>query len=148
RAIADRRREGAVQPLLAAVSRARLLRMALGASAALAAVLMTAGCGQAQPGRPLQLGDAALPRAERSRVIVIVMENAEYGEVIGSGAAPFVNRLARRYALASSSFAIGHPSLPNYLALTSGSTQGINSDCTDCRATGLSIVDQLEAAGI
>jgi len=131
------------------VSRARPPRTLIGACALLAAVLLAPGCGQAHPGGPLQLGDAAaLARSDRSHVIVIVMENAEYGEVIGSSAAPFVNRLARRYGLASNSFAIRHPSLPNYLALTSGSTQGISSDCTDCRATGLSIVDQLEAAGI
>jgi hypothetical protein len=114
-----------------------------------AAALAAAGCGKAQPGRPLQLGEESrLPRSDRSRVIVIVMENAEYSDVIGSRAAPFINSLSRRYALATSSFAIRHPSLPNYLALTSGSTQGIESDCTDCSVAGLSIVDQLEAAGI
>jgi phosphatidylinositol-3-phosphatase len=81
-------------------------------------------------------------------VVVIVMENAEYGEVIGSSAAPYVNRLARRYAQATQSFAITHPSLPNYLALTSGSTQGVSSDCTDCHFSATNIVDQLEAARI
>jgi hypothetical protein len=81
-------------------------------------------------------------------VVVIMMENAEYGEVIGGSAAPYINALARRYALASDSFAITHPSLPNYLALTGGSTHGISSDCTDCHVSAANIVDQLEAAGI
>jgi hypothetical protein len=81
-------------------------------------------------------------------VVVVVMENTEYGGVIGSGQAPYVNGLARRYGLMRKSFAVTHPSLPNYLALTSGSTHGITSDCTDCEVHTRNIVDQLEAAGI
>lgn len=76
------------------------------------------------------------------------MENAEYGEVIGNRAAPYTNALARRYSLAEQSFAITHPSLPNYLALTSGTTHGIESDCTDCSVAATNIVDQLERARI
>jgi hypothetical protein len=81
-------------------------------------------------------------------VVVIVMENAEYGQVIGSARAPYVNSLAQRYGLATRSFAITHPSLPNYLALTSGSTHGISSDCTACAVDATNVVDQLEAAKI
>jgi phosphatidylinositol-3-phosphatase len=80
-----------------------------------------------------------------SRVAVIVMENQEYGGVIGSAAAPFINGLARCYALALRMYAVTHPSLPNYLALTGGSTFRINSDCTACSVRGAtSLVDQLE----
>ncbi len=75
------------------------------------------------------------------------MENAEYDEVIGNRAAPYVNRLAREYGLATASYAITHPSLPNYLALTSGSTHGVESDCTSCTvSSGANLVDQLEAS--
>jgi hypothetical protein len=81
-------------------------------------------------------------------VIVIIMENAEYGEALNPSAAAFTAKLARRYGLATESFAITHPSLPNYLALTSGSTHGITSDCTDCSVSTRNIVDQLEAAGV
>ncbi len=77
-----------------------------------------------------------------------MMENEESSEVIGSPAAPYANALARRYGLATQSFSIAHPSLPNYLALTSGSTHGINSDCTECSVAAPNIVDQLEAAHI
>jgi hypothetical protein len=106
------------------------------------------GCG-ASAGKPLALGaSAALPSSPNSRVVIIVMENAEYGKVMGSSQAPYVNALARRYGLATQSFAITHPSLPNYLALTSGSTHGVSSDCTDCHVSAPNIVDQLEAAGI
>jgi hypothetical protein len=81
-------------------------------------------------------------------VVVIMMENEESSEVIGSPAAPYANALARRYGLATQSFSIAHPSLPNYLALTSGSTQGITSDCTTCSSAAPNIVDQLEAAHV
>jgi hypothetical protein len=81
-------------------------------------------------------------------VIVVMMENEESTEVIGSSAAPYANALARRYGLATQSFSIDHPSLPNYLALTGGSTQEVSSDCTDCKVAAPNIVDQLEAAHI
>jgi hypothetical protein len=76
------------------------------------------------------------------------MENEEYGSIIGSPATPYINGLASRYALASSMYAITHPSLPNYLALTGGSTFGVSSDCTDCGVAKTSIVDQLGHAHI
>ena len=43
--------------------------------------------------------------------------------------------------------AVAHPSLPNYLALVSGSTQGITSDCTDCVVPARSLADTLAEAG-
>jgi len=81
-------------------------------------------------------------------VVVIVMENAESDEVLSSASAPYIDSLSSRYALASESYAISHPSVPNYIALTSGTTAGISSDCTGCRVRARNIVDQLEAAGL
>jgi hypothetical protein len=115
---------------------------------ALVALACAAGCGRASPGKVSLGAPSAVARGHGSHVIVVMLENAEYGEVIGSSQAPYTNALARRYGLATHSYAIGHPSLPNYLALTSGSTHGIDSDCTDCTVPGQSIVDQLERAGI
>ena len=80
--------------------------------------------------------DATAHRAARSRVVVIVLENRGYGEVVGNPDAPFLNRLARRGALATRYFALAHPSLPNYLGLLGGSTFGIRDDCADCVARG------------
>ncbi len=127
----------------------RRLIGALIASAAAAAGL--AACGSARSAGPVQTvasPTARLHGGPPTHVAVIVMENEEYGEVIGSSSAPYVNGLARRYALARSMYAIGHPSLPNYLALTAGSTFDINSDCTDCSVQATSIVDQLERARV
>ncbi|MFZ1995893.1 MAG: alkaline phosphatase family protein [Solirubrobacteraceae bacterium] len=61
-------------------------------------------------------------------VVWILMENEDFGSVIGSGSAPFINSLANTYGLATDYSAISHPSLPNYIALTSGSDQGISDD--------------------
>jgi hypothetical protein len=119
-------------------------------AAALLTMLVVAGplsCGHAAPERSVAFPDV-VPAATSSHVITIVMENKEYGDVIGNRAAPYVNRLARRYGLATRSYGVRHPSLPNYLALTSGSTQGIDSDCTECHVDATSVVDQLQAAGV
>lgn len=78
----------------------------------------------------------------------MVMENEENTSIVGSSAAPYANSLIRRYGLATQSFAVSHPSLPNYLALTSGSTQGVSSDCTECSVSAPNIVDQLETAHV
>jgi hypothetical protein len=79
---------------------------------------------------------------------VIVMENEEFGDVIGNREAPFINGLARSGALPTQMYAISHPSLPNYLALVGGSTFGIDSDCTGCTVRARdSVVTQLQAAG-
>lgn len=61
-------------------------------------------------------------------VVWILMENKDYSQIIGSGAAPYINSLANTYGLATNFFAESHPSLPNYIALTSGSTRGIRDD--------------------
>ncbi len=53
------------------------------------------------------------------------MENRSYAQAM---AMPYVSRLASRYAQATNYYAVAHPSLPNYLALTSGSTFGIQDD--------------------
>jgi acid phosphatase len=78
-------------------------------------------------------------------VIVVVFENHERDQIVGSSDAPTFAALAQRYASLDSYDAVSHPSLPNYLALVSGSTQGITSDCTDCTARGKSLADTLAA---
>ena len=57
-----------------------------------------------------------------------MLENKTYSQVIGSSDAPYINSLAHRCGLASNFYAEAHPSLPNYIAMTSGSTQGIDDD--------------------
>jgi phosphatidylinositol-3-phosphatase len=86
-----------------------------------------------------------LPRF--THVLVVVFENRERDAIAGNLDAPTFAALSRRYATLTHYDAVTHPSLPNYLALVSGSTQGITSDCTDCLVSGRSLADTLEAAG-
>jgi phosphatidylinositol-3-phosphatase len=114
-------------------------------------VLVLAACGPSgqiidPPARGARAETAPADPAEH--IAVIVMENKEYGSVIGSSHAPYLNRLARRKVLLRREYATSHPSLPNYLALIGGSTFGTTSDCTDCYVRGRNLVDQLEAHGI
>ena len=73
-------------------------RAALPTLVAVVAIGVPLGCGGASSGSPVQVGASAVASAQRpgsSRVAVIVMENEEYGSVVGSRSAPFINRLRR-----------------------------------------------------
>jgi hypothetical protein len=80
-------------------------------------------------------------------VVVIVFENKDEHQVIDASAAPTFNALARRYVRFTHYRGVSHPSLPNYLAMVSGSTQGITSDCTRCIVDAKNLGDTLDAAG-
>ena len=84
---------------------------------------------------------------ELRRIVVIVFENKSLWQVIGSPSAPTFNRLARRYALLTRYFALARPSLPNYLALVSGHTQGVTESCNDCVFDARNLADTIEASG-
>ena len=89
---------------------------------------------------------AAVPVPQLGRVVVVVFENKGRNHVFGNADAPTFAALARRYATLTNYRAVTHPSLPNYLALVSGSTQGITDDCTSCVVAGRSLADTLAAA--
>ena len=89
----------------------------------------------------------AAPVPVFDHVVVIVFENKEATSVLGNRAAPTFNTYARRYSNLTRYYGVTHPSLPNYLALVSGSTQGITTDCTDCVVDAQSLADTIEASG-
>jgi hypothetical protein len=62
-------------------------------------------------------------------VYVIVMEEQSLTAIQGSSSAPYINSLIATYALATNYTAPDHPSLPNYIELTSGGSQGVACDC-------------------
>jgi hypothetical protein len=71
--------------------------------------------------------DAKAPHA--NNVIVVILENRSYEGIIGRSQAPYINgTLVPEAALMTNSHATTHPSEPNYLALFSGSTQGVTND--------------------
>ncbi len=80
-------------------------------------------------------------------IVLIVLENRDYQEVVGSKDMPNLNSLAKKYVQLSEYYAIRHPSLPNYIALISGDTQNITNDCTDCFINQPSMADAIESAG-
>jgi hypothetical protein len=61
-------------------------------------------------------------------VFVIMMENTGFNTLIGNPNAPFTNYLAATAGLAINYFGVTHPSQPNYIAATSGSTNGVTGD--------------------
>jgi phosphatidylinositol-3-phosphatase len=61
-------------------------------------------------------------------VFVIMMENHGYSQIINNPNAPYTNQLANQANSATNYFAIGHPSLTNYLEVVGGSNFGVQSD--------------------
>jgi hypothetical protein len=74
------------------------------------------------------------------------MENKEYPSIVGSKAAPYENSLIHKYGVVTSMFAETHPSEPNYIALTSGGTQGTRTD-GHYDLSVPNVFDQIEATG-
>ena len=79
-------------------------------------------------------------------VFIIMMENHAYNQVIGNPNDPFVNKYAKSVNAGTNYYAVGHPSLTNYLEITGGSNFGIrddnspdwnNSACTPNLASGI-----------
>jgi hypothetical protein len=97
--------------------------------------------------RPAERSTPPLPSRSASppaSVFVVVMENRSYATALAD---PTIAGLARRYEVATGYHAVAHPSLPNYLALTSGDTYGITDDAYHhLPAGGLGL--QLTRAGL
>jgi phosphatidylinositol-3-phosphatase len=100
-----------------------------------AALLITAAavCGTAPA---MAKGQVPTP----AHVIIVMEENHSYSEIIGNSDAPYINSLAQSGALFTQSFALTHPSQPNYLDLFSGSDQGVDSD--DCPQSFTNIANE------
>lgn len=103
----------------------------------------------AAPGGAARAGNPTVPAPH---IMTIMMENTDYSQFVGSPTMPYFNELAHQYADFTGAYGWHYPSLPNYIALLSGSDQGITTDC-DITTTGCSdltaptLVTELEAAG-
>jgi phospholipase C len=89
----------------------------------------------------------AVPRWDH--VIWIWMENHSYSQVIGSSSAPYENFLSRACGSATNYHGVTHPSLPNYIAATGGTTAGMTTDCSpssSCESRRASIFSQVSAS--
>jgi phosphatidylinositol-3-phosphatase len=79
--------------------------------------------------------------------MVVIFENKDAGSVIGSARAPYLTSLAGAGAFFVHAHGVAHPSQPNYLALFSGSTQGVTDDSCPLTFSGPNLAEQLLAAG-
>ncbi|HET6499816.1 MAG TPA: alkaline phosphatase family protein [Amycolatopsis sp.] len=82
-----------------------------------------------------------------AHTVVVVLENHAYSQVVGSSSAPYLTSLAASGANFTQSFAITHPSEPNYVALFSGSTQGLTDDSCPHTYSSANLGSELIGAG-
>jgi hypothetical protein len=98
-------------------------------------------CGTAN-GRALCRAPSGVPLF--GAVFVIVMENTSLASLEASGNTPYLKSLEQTWASASDYHGVAHPSLPNYIAMTSGDTGGISCDCSPegaaCTASNCSVL--------
>jgi phosphatidylinositol-3-phosphatase len=102
-------------------------------------------------------GSMATQTPNVTKVMVVMMENHGYSQIIGSPEAPQVNALAHECGLATNYHALQYPSLPNYVKLTAGRAPSaiagngsVGSDCHPggtCVSTDPSIFSQVSGAG-
>ncbi len=91
----------------------------------IAAIELACGGGSSHPQTPVPAGQPTF-----SHVVVVVEENHSFSDVIGNSEMPYFNSLASKYGLAAQYYANAHPSLPNYLVLTTGQTETFDDNFT------------------
>ena len=121
------------------------------------ALLLTAlicFCGAALPAdipaNATKANEGKVPRPDH--VVIVIEENKSYAQIIARSlvantAAPYINLLANQGALFTNSYAIAHPSQPNYLALFSGSTHGVTNDRCPLSLDGENLASALRKHG-
>jgi hypothetical protein len=122
-------------------SRIALLSAGVAAVAAAATVVF-------YPSAPAVRATAsALPTP--AHIVVVMEENHSFSDIIGNTSqAPYFNKLASEGAELTSSYAVTHPSEPNYMALFAGSTFGLSSDaCPTNEGTKANLGSEVLAAG-
>lgn len=101
---------------------------------------------------PLSVTSATTTSGWTGTIFTVVMENKDFGDIIGNGDAPYINQLAKQNAIAKGYHdAYVHPSEPNYLYMAAGENFGILDD-NDPIAHPIDatshIADQLELADL
>jgi hypothetical protein len=94
----------------------------------------------------LDVSTPHLPRPDH--IVMVIEENHSFSQIIDSPDAPYINRLAAQGAVFTKSFGVTYPSQPNYLALFSGSTQGITDNSCPHTFTTANLGHALLAAGL
>jgi len=89
---------------------------------------------------------SAVPRYDH--VLMVIMENHSAQNIIGNPAAPYINSLATSGASMTQSFAITHPSQPNYIALFSGALNGVLDNTCPITLTAENLGSELIGANL
>ena len=110
------------------------------------AMSLAVGLGTLSAASALSNNVSSLPRPDH--IVIVIEENYSYSQMIDSPNAPYINRLAAQGAVFTQSFGITYPSQPNYLALFSGSTQGITDNSCPHTFTTPNLGQALLAAGL
>ncbi len=149
-----RRRAGAATAALAAILAAVLLSgCGSPAGTPLPTAVPSAIAGsqptgtQAATGSPGPGTTPPLTGSAPAHIVVVVFENHGSRQILGSGRAPAFDALAARGVSYTRSYAITHPSEPNYLALFSGSTHGIGNDSCPNTFAGSNLARQVLDSG-
>ncbi|WP_284310690.1 alkaline phosphatase family protein, partial [Labrys miyagiensis] len=87
------------------------------------------------------------PAGTYDHIVVVVEENKDYTDIIGNSAAPYLNSLATQGLSFTDFHGEAHPSQPNYLALFSGTTQGVTDDNSVFFPTAPTLAGELLNAG-
>lgn len=102
------------------------MRIAIvGRRASLLFMLVASGCVTVSTPVPLKNDVPAFRPHAIQHVVVVVLENKDFEDALRQ---PFLARLAKEGALLHNSYAIAHPSQPNYIAMISGSSAGVRGD--------------------
>jgi acid phosphatase len=125
--------------------RSRIALLSAGIAAVAAAGLVTFYPHAAAP--TVRAAASSLPTP--AHIVVVMEENHSFSDIIGdTSEAPYFNQLASEGAVLTSSYAVTHPSEPNYLALFGGSTFGLSSDaCPTNEGSTANLGSELLAAG-
>ena len=81
-------------------------------------------------------------------IVFVWFENKNYDSIVGNPDAPYINSLIAKGTLFTNTFAITHPSYPNYVDFFSGDSNGVVSDkCLDTALTTPNLHTALDSAG-
>ena len=143
---------------------AGMVARSLAAVAVVTVVAVVTGCSAASPASPASSASPATSDAPSSasgataavaggglpvpeHVMVVIFENEDAEQIVGGPDAPYLTSLARSGATLTDAHGVAHPSQPNYLALFSGSTQGVTDDSCPLTFSGPNLAAQLQRAG-
>lgn len=85
---------------------------------------------------------------EPPHIVIFILENKGFSQIIGNPQAPFLNALAKNNMIMTNYHAMTHPSLPNYVELVAGSSGTSHSDDPSQRFVVSTVVDKLKSKGL